>query len=174
MPKAETYIQFIIEELQKDNIEPTKVCAVFCSKFHKSERTFYNYWDIAEKKHSEAQQVINNKADDVNLGEKIEAQKTALKQRNERLEVLRKKFEEISKVKRGKSILSYPDGSKETVKVTLQDELKAIETLAKLDDRISKAEGTDAPTKVANTDSEGKDKPSQTIELPNGASIELS
>ena len=53
--------------------------------------------------------------------------------------------------------MRYDDGTQEIIKVSLQDELKAVEALAKLDDRISKAEGTDAPTKTATTSVNGED-----------------
>jgi hypothetical protein len=46
------------------------------------------------------------------------------------------------------------------------DQLKALDYLAKID-------GDYAPAKIANTDSEGKDKEHQVLELPNGAKITI-
>ena len=110
-----------------------------------------------KERYKEAQNLLTKKSDDVLLDEKIQAHKKAINERNERLEVLRQKFNKLSKIKLGKSVLRYDDGTQEIIKVSLQDELKAVEALAKLDDRISKAEGTDAPTKTATTSVNGED-----------------
>lgn len=156
MPKSETYIQFIIEQLQKGNVVYKDVFLVFLSKFKCTEPTFVKYWKIAQERHTEAQQAINEQKTKEYTQNEIEAQKRLILDRNKVMEmssnVLKIAFNNVVKQKDEKSINAY----------------------AIAQSSYSKLTGMDAPTKVANTDSEGKDKPSQTIELPNGASIELA
>ena len=159
----EIYISYIVELIRNECF--TTANSAF--NFHltdpkrpkptKGITQFKQYWKIAQERYKEAQNLLTKKSDDVLLDEKIQAHKKAINERNERLEVLRQKFNKLSKIKLGKSVLRYDDGTQEIIKVSLQDELKAVEALAKLDDRISKAEGTDAPTKTATTSVNGED-----------------
>lgn len=148
MPKAETYIQFIIEELQKGNVEPTKVCAAFCSKFHKSERTFYNHWNIAQERHTEAQQAINKAKDDIYQANEIEALKSGLKSKIERQLQLQKMIEPDYK----HHVVGVEKGKTFKYKRPLTpNEIQIIHA------ELSKMAGDYNPSKTAITDTNGND-----------------
>ena len=139
-------IELIVAELQKGTAT-ADILGVIRSKWELPESTFYRWLEIAKKQHEDNELKLNAIADDTTIDEKIEAQKKALNEATERKAILQQKFIEVSKVKRGKVKYKDQDGNIEIVKITLADELKAIDTLAKLDDRLSKADGTDKPTK---------------------------
>jgi hypothetical protein len=149
-------IVLIIEEL-KNNTSKIDVMAKFGKIWQVPKDTFNKWWKIANDDYSKTQQGINSKANDVMVDKVIDAQKVALERKIKRLEILNNKFEEIAKMHPQK--LKYRDakGEEREVNITKGDYLKGIEVMARLDERISKAEGTDAPSKVANTDAAGKD-----------------
>ena len=126
------YIDFIISELNNGNVEAEKVCAVFCSKFQKSERTFYNYWDLANKSHKEQRDLINNAKTEQTIATEKEAVKKAILQKHEALEILTEIA--IGKAKKVEGTIVMP---------TANERRGAIETMAKL-------EGWEAPKKIEN------------------------
>lgn len=140
MTKQELYIQYIVGQLQSGVTDPTAMVAGFCSNFHKSERTFWNYWPEASEAHLKAQQLINEQRDKDFVTSSIEAQNEAVLNRQEVLEM-------TSKV----VVLAY----NQVVESNGGD--KSIYAFAAAVDKLNKLEGYEKPTKVAATDSEGKD-----------------
>ena len=139
MTKQETYMQFIIDELQNGNVEAEKVCAVFCTKFQKSERTFYNHWNIAQERYKEAQILINEqKAKDYTDAE--------IKRNNELILSREKILEMQSNVVK----LAYNE-----VVNTKGKEPNKISAFNYSVERLNKMQGYDAANKVAQTDTEG-------------------
>ena len=125
MTKQETYIQFIIDELKKGNVQAEKVCSVFCSKFHISARTFYKYWNIANERHIEAQFLINKQKDDIDIANQIELKKSGLLSKEQRLKIA----DEIAKGTAKKIKI----GEREEMLIpTSSDQLKALDYLAKV------------------------------------------
>lgn len=149
-------IELIIEELKKST-STNDIFGVLRSKSELAESTFYDWLKIAKEQHKANQVPINEQVALLTIDAEVEARKTALKQRMERLAILNDKFKEIAESK--PITVKTKDGNgKEVIhKLTKGDYLKGIEVLTRLDDRISKAEGTDAPTKIAETDSNGND-----------------
>ena len=125
MTKQESYIEFILSQLQNGNVDAEKICAVFRSNFQKSARTFYNYWEEAQERHKQAQILINKEKDELYRQKEVEVKKMQLLSRDERLKIA----DDIAKgnarkIKIGeKSELLIP---------TAGDQLKALDYLAKV------------------------------------------
>lgn len=150
-PNKQIIIDAIIKEIETGT-ERGKVVAKFCKKFQKSTRTIDTYWKIANVQHTAKQQAIKKELDEVDKQAAIEARKKAIMTANERKELLTKIANGQMKVKKpfvisGKIMeyLSEPDAA---------DRMKAISELNKMD-------GDYAPTKIAQTDTEGNDIKSQ-------------
>lgn len=129
MSKQDLYINFIVEQLKSGNVDAVKVSSVFCSNFHKTERTFYNYWEIANQRFIEAQNKLQKEKDTLYLDAEKEAVKRSILQKHEALEILTKIAKGTAK-KIGEQII-VP---------TSTEQRGAIETMAKI-------EGWFAPTK---------------------------
>jgi hypothetical protein len=144
-------IELIVAELE-NGTATNDIFGVIRSKSELAESTFYDWLKIAKEQHKHNQQPIKEAVKAQTIDAEIEAKKTALKRREKRLSILNKKFDELAEMQ--PKTLSYIDpktGDKVEVKITKADYLKGIEVLARLDDRISKAEGTDAPSKQEQT-----------------------
>lgn len=118
----EAYIDFILKEINNGIVDAEKVCAVFCSKFHKSERTFYNFWKKAKEQHSQQREAINNAKIAQTIIEEKEAVKKAILQKHEALEILTEIA--IGKPKKVEGQIIMP---------TANERRGAIETMAKLE-----------------------------------------
>lgn len=140
MTKQDLYVQYIVGQLQAGVTNPTDMISGFCSKFQKTERTFWSYWPNASEVHLKAQQVINEQRDRAFVESNINAQNEAVLNRQEVLEM-------TSKV----VVLAY----NQVVESNGGD--KSIYAFAAAVDKLNKLEGYEKPTKVAATDSEGKD-----------------
>lgn len=123
------------------------------SKYQLGNDRYAKQYKEAHKEWSELKKVIQDKVIQANDAERLNL---AILSKNEALQILTEIAKGVKVEVDGNIIVPSP-----------KDRCGAIA-------EMSRIEGWNAPTKVANTDSEGKDKPSQTIELPNGASIELS
>ncbi len=134
----ETYISFLVEQMKQGNVDAVKVCASFCSKFQKSERTFYNHWKNAELAYKEwlnAQQMIK---DEIYQEEQKKAFKSAVLEREKVLEMTSNVLKLIyNKIVKGKE----PSGT----------DIQAYNSTA---ERLSKMQGFDKPiqNEVALTD----------------------
>lgn len=155
MSKQETYISFIIDQLQSGNVERGKVLATFGKKWQTGVRSFDRYWKEANERHIEAQNKLQQVKDNIYIEAEKEAIKRNILQKHEALEILSKIAKGVAKKVNEQIIIP-----------TSTEQRGAIETMAKI-------EGWYAPTKIAETDSIGNDKPKSKIKLPDGTEIEL-
>ena len=156
MTKQDLYVQYILERLQSGVTEPTDMVSGFCSKFQKTERTFWNYWNDASERHIKAQQAINEARDRVFVEANVNAVNEVILSRHRVLEM-------TSNV----VALAY----NQVVESNGLD--KAVYAFAAAVEKLNKLEGYEKPTKLANTDSDGNDKETHVLELPNGSKITI-
>lgn len=145
MAKADVYIDFIIDELQKDNVLYKDVVSVFCAKFRCSDRTFDKYWAMANKKHTEtirAKELEKQAAMSESLKDEIQAQILT----ETEIDLILSKI-----VTGGIQVEEYIKGEKVIRDVYPSDIIAAA-------DKLYKRKGSYAPTKTALTDTDGKDK----------------
>lgn len=76
-PNKKIYVDFILEELSKGNVQYNKVVALFVAKFRVTNRTFDRYWKIATDAHRETQEAINIVKAAKIVSTEIESQKKA-------------------------------------------------------------------------------------------------
>lgn len=129
MTKQETYVNFIIEQLQSGNIVYKDVMSLFVSKWQLSERQFVRYWNIANERHLESQNKLQKEKDALYSDAQKEAVKSNILQKHEALEILSKIAKGTAK-KIGEQVI-IPSAT---------EQRGAIETMAKI-------EGWMAPTK---------------------------
>jgi hypothetical protein len=55
----EIYIDFIVDELNKSNVQYKDVVSLFCAKFRTTDRTFDKYWKLANDAYSKQREAIN-------------------------------------------------------------------------------------------------------------------
>ncbi len=134
MTKQETYIQFIIDELQKGNVLHKDVLAQFGIKWHNSERTFNRYWTIANERYLEAQKLINQQKTKEYTSSQIEQKKADILTREKVVEM-------TSNVVK----LAYNN-----VVSTKGDE-KTIYAYTSAVEKLNKLEGYDKPSKIDST-----------------------
>ena len=166
MSKQETYISFIIDQLQSGVVGYKDVMSLFVSKWQLSERQFVRYWNIANERHIEAQNKLQKAKDDIYIEAEKEALKMGLKSKHERMLELQAM---LSPDYRVQEVAGISNGMPIWVDRPLQpNEVKGIHA------ELSKMAGEYAPAKVAETDSQGNDKKVNTkIKLPDGTEIEL-
>ncbi len=155
MSKQEAYVSFIIDQLQSGAVSFERVFELFLTKFNCSRPTFSKYWKEANERHIEAQNKLQRVKDDIYIESEKEAIKRNILQKHEALEILSKIAKGVAKKVNEQIIIP-----------TSTEQRGAIETMAKI-------EGWYAPTKIAETDSIGNDKPNTKIKLPDGTEIEL-
>lgn len=156
-PNKEQYIDFIVDELSKGNVQYKEVMLAFVSKFELTEQTFVRYWKTANERHREAQQAIKKATEVQSIEGELNKLKTLQLTKLDRMKIA--EGIAMGKVKRIEGQILVPSPS---------DQLKALDYLAKID-------GDYAPAKVANTNAAGEDvEPKQGIVLPNGATITIN
>lgn len=162
-PNKQQYVDFIINELIKGNVSYSDVSLVFFSKFKLSVPTFAKYWKIANETHRATQKEAQQAIKDITIETAVEGAKQGLKSKLEFvLEIQKMLDDDIYE----ESVLDLKTG-----RVTrFHRKLTPLERKA-LYERISKFEGMDAPTKVAQTTVAGDDL--QPITLSNLTDDEL-
>ncbi len=145
MTKTETYISFIKDQLRSGIVDPGKICLLFCTKFDKTRQTFYNHWENAQIDYNKEVQEIEKQKTEESINGKIDAVKRGILTKNKALDILTK----IAKGKITTTVMTKL--GPENIEPSFFDMRAAIETIAKI-------EGWFAPTKLANTDVDGKDK----------------
>lgn len=88
MQNKQTYIDFIVNELNKGNVQYKDVCSVFCSKFQLSERTFNSYWKNANVAFSKQREAINKEKLIATIDQEKKEVKRAIIDKFEALEIL--------------------------------------------------------------------------------------
>lgn len=131
-PNKQVYVDFIVNELQNGNVAYKDVMLVFVSKFQLTEKTFCIYWKIANETFLTTQKSIKEAKEIQTITNELDKLKKANLTKIDRLLI-------------AESIALNEDGTSNN-----SDKLKAL-------DYLSKIEGDYAPTKTAQTDTEGKD-----------------
>ena len=163
MAKAdkETIIGEILIELAKVGNSRGEVLAKVGKKWQLSERTFDRVWKIAQERHIETQSNIQSKLNDTLLDEKEGSLKSGLKSKLDRLLELQKQVEELNKELETNIMIvhTFSDGEIVTGMRPMNSIEKASinKTIKEIRAEISKIEGDYAPTKTANTDTQGND-----------------
>jgi len=151
MSKQETYISFIIDQLQSGNVERGKVLAIFGKKWQKGVRSFDRYWKEANELYLEAQNKLQKEKESIYIESEKKAFKTALKTKTERMAELQAMLEPDY-------LTSEIVGISNGVPVWADRPLTPMER-KHIHSELSKMDGSYAPTKVATTDTDGKDRP---------------
>ena len=151
MSKQETYISFIIDQLQSGNVERGKVLAIFGKNWQKGVRSFDRYWKEANERHIEGQNRLQKEKESIYIESEKKAFKTALKTKTERMSELQAMLEPDY-------LTSEIVGISNGVPVWADRPLTPMER-KHIHSELSKMDGSYAPTKVATTDTDGKDKP---------------
>ncbi len=140
MSKQETYISFIIDQLQSGVVGYKDVMSLFVSKWQLSERQFVRYWNIANERHIEAQNKLQKAKDDIYIEAEKEALKMGLKSKHERMLELQAM---LSPDYRVQEVAGIANGMPVWVDRPLQpNEVKGIHA------ELSKMAGEYAPAKV--------------------------
>jgi len=137
-PNKQLYIDFILNELEKGNVQYKDVMLVFVSKFQLTEKTFCIYWKTANTQYTERLQERNNKLED---------QRTTLAKETLKKDILTKfeAMEILTEIAQGK-----PKKVEGTIVMPNHNErINAVKTLATF-------EGWEAPKKTENTNIELK------------------
>jgi hypothetical protein len=117
----QTYVDFILEELNKGNVKFNDVCVLFLAKFGLTRQSFNKYWNIAKIEHSERCKAINEAKLRASIVAGEKAVTEAIMSKNQLL----KKLEDIinQKAKRVDGQIVMP---------TFADVRGAIDTFAKM------------------------------------------
>lgn len=149
------YIDFIISELNKGNIQYKDVMLVFVSKFELTEQTFVRYWKQANESYKNQRELINNAKIEESIIQEKEAVKIGLKSKIDRLLILQKLVDECLEqltTKQCNDTIIVEGTVKNIKRLMNQRELNDTrKTLQSLQSEISKIEGDYAPTKSENT-----------------------
>ena len=139
MTKSEEYISFIVDQLRSGNVEYVKVSSQFCTRFHKTQRTFASYWKQANEAYRiEAQEREKLKLDSYTT-EAVESLKSNILSSLERQAILSRMAQGEHETEQ---VIATKDGFKKVkVKPSHSDIRAAIAELNKMD-------GSYAPTKV--------------------------
>ncbi len=151
----EAYIDFIIDEIKKGNVDHKDVLSVFLPKFACTRQTFDKYWKTANERHREAQQAIKEAKEVQTIANELDKLKTLQLTKLDRMKIA--EGIAMGKAKRIEGQILVPSPS---------DQLKALDYLAKID-------GDYAPAKVAQTDPEGNAMAHLSIIAPVGVKLEF-
>lgn len=74
MAKQEAYVQYILDEMKRGNVERKTIMAKFVKKWQASERTFDRVWKVAQQKHAERANLARQKKDEqyIEMASKVE------------------------------------------------------------------------------------------------------
>jgi len=135
----QTYIDFIIDNLNNGIVERGEVMSEIGKKWQISDRTFDRYWKKANEAYQEQREAINKKKLEESITQEKEAVKSLVLDKYARMKIA--EGIALGKARRIEGQIVMPSDA---------ERLKAL-------DYLSKIEGDYAPTKTANTDSSGND-----------------
>jgi hypothetical protein len=153
MTKTKAYVDFILTELRKGNVQWSNNVGLFMGKYGVTEETFRKYWNIANETFKiEQDEIINIKAIEYKSNE-IEAFKTQIRSKTERLISYQVQIEHIEKelvTGKTKELISFKDGKAQMVDrdLTVFERNSLRKTLKELQAEISKIEGDYAPKQI--------------------------
>ena len=152
MRNKQIYIDFILKELSKGNVQHKDVICLFLPKFACTRQTFDKYWKIANETHSQQRETINNARLEQSIETEKEAVKIGLKSKFERLLILQKEVDNCTlDLENGFTEELKSTGELLTRPITIQEKTALRNTIKNLQSEISKIEGDYAPTKAENT-----------------------
>jgi hypothetical protein len=152
MRNKQIYIDFILKELSKGNVQHKDVICLFLPKFACTRQTFDKYWKIANETHSQQRETINNARLEQSIETEKEAVKIGLKSKFERLLILQKEVDNCTlDLENGFTEELKSTGELVTRPITIQEKTALRNTIKNLQSEISKIEGDYAPTKAENT-----------------------
>ena len=152
MRNKQIYIDFILKELSKGNVQHKDVICLFLPKFACTRQTFDKYWKIANETHSQQRETINNAKLEQSIETEKEAVKIGLKSKFERLLILQKEVDNCTlDLENGFTEELKSTGELLTRPITIQEKTALRNTIKNLQSEISKIEGDYAPTKAENT-----------------------
>lgn len=128
-PNKQSYIDYIVNELKKGNLQYNEVNVLFCTKFDLTKQSFNKYWKIANEAYGEEQQAIKNAIIDTTIELEKEAITRKILSKLDALEILTEIAKGEPKQMEGQIIIPAPN-----------ERRQAIET-------ISKIKGWNAPVK---------------------------
>ena len=153
MTKTKAYVDFILTELRKGNVQWSNNVGLFMGKYGVTEETFRKYWNIANETFKiEQDEIINRKSIEYKSNE-IEAFKTQIRSKTERLISYQVQIEHIEKelvTGKTKELISFKDGKAQMVDrdLTVFEKNSLRKTLKELQAEISKIEGDYAPKQI--------------------------
>ena len=153
MTKTKAYVDFILTELRKGNVQWSNNVGLFMGKYGVTEETFRKYWNIANETFKiEQDEIINIKAIEYKSNE-IEAFKTQIRSKTERLISYQVQIEHIEKeliTGKTKELISFKDGKAQMVDrdLTVFERNSLRKTLKELQAEISKIEGDYAAKQI--------------------------
>ena len=139
MTKTESYISFIIEQLQKGNVERGKVLSIFGKKWQTSDRTFDRAWKKAQQRYKEAQILIQKEKADLYKESEIKQKKADILQK-----------EQVEKMMSDVVKLAYNNV------VQSKGKDKEVYAFSSAIANYNKMQGFDAPNKTELTGKDGK------------------
>lgn len=144
-----TIVEAIVKLIEKGK-STEFICSAICSKFHFTERTFYNHYKTANQLHKTRQEAIRKKVESDKELQQLEERKAGIMTAIERMEIL-------TQIARGEIPLTKP--------MVVNQMLVHIDVVPDWMDRkaaiaeLNKMDGEYAPTKVASTNTKGEDLP---------------
>ena len=129
-PNKQTYIDFIIEQLEKGNVQYKDVVSLFLPKFACTRQTFDKYWKLANEAYLIKREALNQVRYKETIAKEKEAVKTLV-------------LDKVARMKIAEEIALGLQKEGEVLKPSYNDRLKAL-------DYLSKIEGDFAASKVEN------------------------
>lgn len=155
MTKEQTYINFIIQEIENGNVSFERVFELMLTKFNLSRPTFSKYWKKAQEAYLERQQAINELKAKETIKSEIEAVKQQIKTKLQIIEDLENEILHIEETLKQGFLIKKINLDGETLKHKEIFGSREIEIWNRMlkdkRDLLIKLQGFEAPKKVENT-----------------------
>ena len=153
MTKTKAYVDFILTLMRSGDVDRGVIVSKFCKRFQTTERTADTYWKDAKEAYIIELEAINNKRIEEYQSNEIEAFKTQIRSKTERLISYQVQIEHIEKeliTGKTKELISFKDGKAQMVDrdLTVFERNSLRKTLKELQAEISKIEGDYAPKQI--------------------------
>jgi hypothetical protein len=171
----EVHVAFILEKLNSGIVDAKSIVSEFCSKFQKTERTFWTKWKLAQNEYQIQVKERQNIVSEATTKETINNHSNGLKTKSERLMNLQKQIDNLEAELKNNKMHVHAFSMGEMVIGTREmnslEKAKIADTIKGLQSEISKIEGDYAPTKQdVKLDDQ---RPSTKIKLNDGTEIEM-
>lgn len=173
----EVHVAFILKKLNSGIVDAKDIISDFCSKFQKTERTFWTKWKLAQSEYQILIEKRNKQIDNITTKQTINDVSNGLKTKSQRLMNLQNQADDIQRmldcnitpdIVKSPKQLEYMEIER---KLTFVERATLMKSLRDLQSEISKIEGDYAPTKQdVKLDDQ---RPSTKIKLNDGTEIEM-